>query len=186
MNKLLSLALASLAVGCATDPAADTATSDVRVTSNDLVEPAYVNGVRCQIVFQGALTPQTQMYQIWAVGTRGLVNTTYNTPGRPNIYAVFGTGAAAVDNHHVDGYSQFDHYHVLENARGTDVDNRTWDLLAFMPGPKFNAATYVTARSAPELFAQAAAGVLAGPLTTGDLGFPPAVLYFPVNCPHRY
>jgi hypothetical protein len=47
------------------------------------------------MVFPGGLTPQAQVYHIWAVGTNGIVNATYNTPGTPNLYAVFGTSTPA-------------------------------------------------------------------------------------------
>lgn len=194
MRMTLSLLFVSLTTACVADPAdtvvddTGSAASDVRVNpATDLVEPAYVNGVKCSMIFKGALTPQTEMYQIWAVGTNGVVDgATYNTPRRPNLYAVFGTGSAPSDTHHVDGFSQFDHYHILDNAHGTDVDNRTWDLLALFPGPNFNAATYRTAHSVTEMLAQSARGELSGVLTTTDIGFPPVVLNFPVNCPRGH
>lgn len=183
---ILSLATAAC-VADAADPAVtgvDTSASAVRINAaTDLVEPAYVNGVKCQLVFPGGLTAQTEVYMIWAVGTNGIVNTTYNT-SRPNLYGVFGTGAAAGDNHHVDGFSQYDHYHLLDNNHGTDVDNKVWDLMAVFPGPNFDPATYTTAHSVTEMKAQQAAGVLGPTLLTTDIGFPPAVLYAPVNCPH--
>jgi hypothetical protein len=193
MRISLPILLASItAAGCAVDPADPTAgdvsasASDVRINpATDATEPAYVNGVKCTMVFPGGLTPQTQVYQIWPVGTHGIVNTPYNT-ARPNLYAVFGTGAAAGDNHHVDGFSQFDHYHILDNRYGTDVDNTKWDLMAVFPGPNFNAATYNTAHSVAEMNAQQAAGILGPTLTTPDIGFPAAVLFAPVNCPRRY
>jgi hypothetical protein len=196
MRMTLSLVLVSLLTACAVDPAVDpgddpgtdVSASDVRVNpKTDLLEPAFVNGTLCSIVFQGGLTPQTQTYEIWAVGTHGIIaNAPYNTAGTPNLYAVFGTNAAASVTHHVDGFDQFDHYHVLDNKYGTDVDNRKWDLLAFFPGPNYNAATYKPARSTSEVLAQSAAGVLGPLLTTVDIGFPPVVLNFPVNCPHGH
>jgi hypothetical protein len=186
----LSLLLVSLTTACAVDPAdgsgTDVSASDVRVNpKTDLLEPAFVNGALCSMVFQGGLTPQTQTYEIWAVGTHGIVaNAPYNTPGTPNLYAVFGTNVAASITHHVDGFNQFDHYHVLDNSNnGDEVDNKTWDLLAFFPGPNYNAATYQPAKSARDVLAQSAAGILGPLLTTPDLGFPPVVLNFPVVCP---
>src|SRR5512138_440065 len=127
MRMTLCVVLVSLAAACGVDAAAtDTSTSAaIRIDpAKDDVEPSYVNGTLCKLVFQGALTPQTQMYLIWAVGTNGIVNATYNTPKRPNLYAVFGTGRPAFETHHVDGFDQFDHYHIAENkGGGTDVDN---------------------------------------------------------------
>jgi hypothetical protein len=191
MRMTLSLLLVSLTTACAVDPAddgTDVSASDVRVNpKTDLLEPAFVNGAACTMVFQGGLTAQTQFFQIWAVGTHGIIaNAPYNTPGTPNLYAVFGTNVAASITHHVDGFDQFDHYHVLDNNRGTEVENRTWDLLALFPGPNYNAATYKPARSARDVLAQSAAGILGPVLTTPDIGFPPVVLNFPVNCPRTY
>jgi len=192
MRMMLSLALVSLATACATAPADDpavdlengTVTGDLRInTSTDLTEPAFVNGANCKMVFPGALTPSTQMYQIWPVGTKGIVaGAAYNTPERPNLYAVFGTAIPASAVHHVDGFNQFDHYHVLDNAEGTEVDNRKWDLLTLWPGPNYDAATYTVATSVKELMAQSAAGILSPVLTLPEVGFPEVVLNFPVTC----
>ena len=188
MRTTLSLIFVSLVTACVADAtdageALSVSANDVRInTATDAVEPAFVNGAVCTMVFPGALTPQTQVYQIWPVGPHGIVNTTYNTAGRPNLYAVFGTSAPAAQTHHVDGYAQFDHYHILENAHGTDVENRTWDLLALFPGPNYNAATYQVAHSAREMMAQSAAGILSPVMTLPEAGFPPVVLNFPVVC----
>src|ERR1041384_7693356 len=144
MRLTLSLVLVSSLTACAVDAGddstSDISASDVRINPRtDVVEPAFVNGTLCQMVFQGGLTPQTQVYQIWAVGIHGIVDAPYNTPRTPNLYAVFGTNAPASETHHVDGFSQFDHYHVLDGPRyGTDVENRIWDLLALFPGPNYN------------------------------------------------
>ena len=193
MRMTLSLLLVSLTTACAVDagdPADDTtdvSASDVRVNpKTDITEPAFVNGALCQMVFQGGLTPQTQVYQIWAVGTHGIVaGATYNIASRPNLYAVFGTNTAAAITHHVDGFNQFDHYHILDNKYGTDVDTRIWDLLTVFPGPNYVAATYQPAKSVHDMNAQIAAGILGPVLPLPDAGFPPVVLNFPVNCPHH-
>jgi hypothetical protein len=187
---LTFMSLASLVTACATDGAPDgtddlsVSANDVRInTSKDVVEVGYVNGALCKMVFPGGLTSSTETYQIWPVGTNGIVQgATYNTSGRPNLYAVFGTNTAASLTHHVDGFSQFDHYHILENAHGTDVDNTKWDLLAVFPGPNYNAATYQPATSAKEMLAQSAAGILSPVMTLPEAGFPPVVLYMPVTC----
>jgi hypothetical protein len=191
MRMTLAVVFVSLVTACAVDTA-DTedvgvATTDVRIDlTKDDVEPGYVNGTLCKLVFKGALTPQTQMYLIWAIGTRGIVDAPYNTPRRPNVYGVFGTGRPAFETHHVDGFDQFDHYHVLDNeGQGTDVDNTTWDLLAVFPGPNFNPATYRTAKSARQLRAQSEAGILSPIMTLPEAGFPEVVLRFPVVCPDR-
>jgi hypothetical protein len=196
MRMTLTLILVSMATACATDPTdsidptadtLDVSASDIRVNPRtDLLEPAFVNGTLCQMDFIGGLTAQTQVYQIWAVGTHGIVaNQTYNTR-RPNFYAVFGTSAAGNVTHHVDGFDQFDHYHVVENARGgTEVDNTTWDLFAVFPGANYNAATYQPAKSVREMEQQIASGVLGPEMTLQQAGFPPVVLFFPVICPRR-
>jgi hypothetical protein len=176
------------AAACGADPATtSTATTASALKVNpatDGTEPAYVNGVKCTMVFPGALTPSTEHYAIWAIGTKGIVDAPYNTPGRPNLYAVFGTHPGAGEVHHVPGFDEFDHYHVLENPRGdNEVENRKWDLLVLVPGPSFDPATYVSARSAAEVLAQSAAGVL-GPVSTPAIfGLPGLVLYSPVICP---
>ena len=140
-----------------------------------------MNGALCTMIFKGALTPQTEVYEIWAVGTNGIVQgAAYNT-GRPNLYAVFGTNTDPSITHHVDGEGGFDHYHVLDN----NDDNTTWDLLTVFPGPNYNAATYQPAKSVHDMNAQIAAGVLGPVLTLPEAGFPPVVLNFPVTCPHK-
>src|SRR5690349_777793 len=121
MRTILSVVLISGLYACgvdtasdAVDPETDTAVSgELRIDPRkDDVEPTYVNGTLCKLVFQGALTPRTQTYLIWAVGTHGIVDAPYNTPRRPNLYAIFGTGRPAFETHHVDGQDQFDHYHI--------------------------------------------------------------------------
>jgi hypothetical protein len=195
MRMTLTLLLVSMSTACAMDPTdstdptddtLDVGTIDRHVNpTKDLLEPAFVNGKLCQMDFIGGLTAQTQVYQIWAVGTHGIVaNQTYNTR-RPNFYAVFGTNAAGNVTHHVDGFNQFDHYHVVENAHGTEVDNTIWDLFAVFPGPNYDPATYQPAKSVREMEQQIAAGVLGPELTLQQAGFPPVVLFFPVICP-RY
>jgi hypothetical protein len=182
------LAVFITAAACGTDHVASSAAvspSALKVDpATDGTEPAYVNGRSCTMVFPGALTPSTQHYAIWAVGTRGIVDAPYNTPGRPNLYAVFGTHPSPAEVHHVPGFDEFDHYHVLENPPGeSEVENRRWDLLVLVPGPNFDPATYVSARSANEVLAQSAAGVL-GPVSTPAIfGLPGLVLYSPVRCP---
>src|SRR4051812_17184914 len=98
MRLTLSLiSLLALSTGaCVMDDPESTVESDIKVNpSTDGTEPGYVNGKNCTMVFPGALTPSTQTYAIWNIGTHGIVNAPYNTPGRPNVYAVFGTGATA-------------------------------------------------------------------------------------------
>src|SRR5678816_2360882 len=131
---LVSVSVAACGVDTAGDIASDNDTESTSVTTTDVridrtkddVEPTYVNGTLCSLVFKGALTADTQMYLIWAVGTNGIVTTTYNTPKRPNIYAIFGTSRPAFETHHVDGFSQFDHFHVIDNpGNSTHVENAT-------------------------------------------------------------
>jgi hypothetical protein len=188
MRMLLSALFVSMVAACAAD-AVDNGTVGVSTNTidinpqTDLTEPAWVNGKLCKMVFPGALTSSTEIYQIWAIGTNGIVNTTYNTPGRPNLYAVFGTTIPADQVHHVDGYNQFDHYHVLDVPQGEeDVENTTWDLLTLWPGPNYNAATYHTAESVSELMAQSAAGILSPVETLPEVGFPELVMYSPIDC----
>ena len=188
MRMSSSLVFMGLAIAaCGVDSASpSTTTSAVRINpATDGTEPAYVNGIQCTMVFPGALTTSTEYYAIWAIGTKGIVDAPYNTPRRPNLYAVFGTNPTADEVHHVSGFDAFDHYHVLENPPGEDeVENTKWDLLVLVPGPSYDPATYVSAKSAAEVLAQSAAGVL-GPVSTPAIfGLPGLVLYAPVICPH--
>jgi len=182
----------SLGAACADDTATDdSATTDLSSDSGfrfdpatDGTEPVFVNGVLCTQIFPGALTPQTQVYQIWPIGTKGIVNAPYNTPERPNLYAVFGTSTPLSVSHHVDGFSEFDHYHIAENnPHKTQVDDTKWDVLAFFPGPNYNPATYAPAKSPDQVFAQSAAGILTPLMTLPQAGFPPLVLFTPIQCP---
>jgi hypothetical protein len=127
---------------CGVDPATPTTTALTVATASALkvnpatdgTEPAFVNGIECTMVFPGSLTSSTQHYAIWAIGTKGIVDAPYNTAKRPNLYAVFGTHPAAAEAHHVPGFDEFDHYHVLENPPGdSEVENRKWDLLVLVP-----------------------------------------------------
>lgn len=199
MKTLLFSALC-LVTACAVDPSVDgpepvtTTTSDIHINpQTDLTEPVYVNGRRCQLVFKGALTPQTEVYAIWSLGVNGIVDAPYNTPQRPNLYAVFGTHPSPDEIHHVPGYDQFDHYHVVDvpppRHHGCDTDpqvtNTNWDVLTFWPGPNYNPATYVSATSVPELFAQSEAGILSPLETLPEVGFDPLVTHAPVVCPEH-
>ncbi|HSB19285.1 MAG TPA: hypothetical protein VLD85_04685 [Anaeromyxobacteraceae bacterium] len=191
MRTTWSLALAALvaAAACGGEPAATTGTAAAALRidpATDGTEPAFVNGRQCTMVFPGALTPSTEYYAIWAIGTKGIVDAPYDTPRRPNLYAVFGTHPAPGEIHHVPGFDEFDHYHVLDAPPGEDeVENKRWDLLVLVPGPNFDPATYVSARSAAEVLAQSAAGVL-GPVSTPAIfGLPGLVLYSPVVCPEE-
>lgn len=191
MTKLFALILLSTVVGCAVDDTATTGTaaSDIKINpAKDSTEPAYYEQQLCKMVFPGALTASTETYAIWNIGTHGIVDAPYNTPQRHNLYAIFGTSAASFEVHHVSGFDQYDHYHVLQPDRNADegndehVDNKTWDLLVLTPGPNFNLATYHTATSEAEVLAQSAAGVL-GPVSTPAIfGLPGLVLYSPVVC----
>jgi hypothetical protein len=188
MRMTLAVVLVSLVTACGVDTAEpediSVTTTDVRVDlTKDDVEPAYANGKLCQLVFKGALTSNTQMYLIWAVGTRGIVDTAYNTR-RPNVYAIFGTGRPAFETHHVNGFDQFDHTHVLDAPpRADQIDNTVWDLLVLFPGPNFDPATYVTPKDVRQMNALSAAGVLTPVMTLPEAGFPEVVLRIPVNCP---
>ena len=183
---LAFVALAAAACGGSSTPSANTTTSSALKfnPATDGTEPAFVNGVLCAMVFPGALTPSTEHYAIWDIGTKGIVDAPYNTPKRPNLYAVFGTHPADAEVHHVPGFDQFDHYHVLDSPpRQEKVTNRKWDLLVLQPGPNYDPATYVSAKSAAEVLAQSAAGVLGPVSTPAVFGLPGLVLYAPVICP---
>jgi hypothetical protein len=194
MRMTVSLVLVSVAAGCGVDTAEDPETNDLAAESDfrfnprtDLTEPVFVNGQQCNQIFPGGKTPQTQIYQIWPIGTRGIVNATYNTPQRPNLYAVFGTSTPLSQSHHVDGFDQFDHYHIADvPPRARDVENTKWDVLAFFPGANYNAATYTPAKSPAEVFAQSQAGILTPLMTLPEAGFPELVLFTPIQCPHGH
>jgi hypothetical protein len=119
----VSLVLVSALAACGVDTASDDdETTDLAAEAavkfnpaTDLTEPAWVNGELCTQIFPGAKTAQTQTYVFWAIGTQGIVNAPYNTPQRPNLYAVFGTGAPAAESHHIDSHPEVDHYHIAEN-----------------------------------------------------------------------
>jgi len=189
--RMTLLCLVCAMTACAVDTT-DTVGANERIDSaQDAYEPVYVNGRQCQLVFPGGATPDTDVYAIWPLGVDGIVDAPYNTDDRPNMYAVFGTGATADEIHHVDGYNQFDHYHVVEGgahdlpadpSNSGHVQNTEWDVLTYWPGPNFDPSTYVSAKSVDELKAQSAAGILSPVLTLPDIGFPPLVLYAPVDC----
>jgi len=187
----LSATLAGSLAACVDTATDDQGTTDLASNSGfrfnpatDGTEPVFVNGVLCTQIFPGALTPQTQVYQIWPIGTKGIVTAPYNTPERPNLYAVFGTSTPLFESHHVDGFSQFDHYHIAEaNPHQTQVDDTKWDVLALFPGPNYHPETYVPAKSPSEMFAQSAAGILTGVMTLPQAGFPELVLFTPIECP---
>jgi hypothetical protein len=186
LSSILAGSLAACAVDTASDdPTTTDLTSDIRFNpATDGTEPVFVNGLQCRQIFPGSLTPQTQTYVIWPIGTNGIVNTTYNTSQRPNLYAVFGTSTPLSVSHHVDGADQFDHYHIAENnPHRTEVDNTKWDVLALFPGPNYHPETYVPAKSTDEMFAQSATGILTGVMTLTQAGFPELVLYTPIQCP---
>jgi hypothetical protein len=186
MRMTVALVLVSAVAACGVDTAEDPETNDLAAESDfrlnprtDVTEPVFVNGQLCNQIFPGANTPQTQIYQIWPIGTRGIVNATYNTPQRPNLYAVFGTSAPLSQSHHVDGFD----YHIADVPPGAgEVENTTWDVLAFFPGPSYNAATYTPAKSAAQVFAQSAAGILTPLMTLPEAGFPELVLFTPIQC----
>ena len=192
--RTMLLSFLCLTAACAADPTTTSGTvsqttDDLHVNpQTDLTEPVYVNGQQCRMVFKGALTPETEVYEIWAIGVNGIVDAPYNTPRRPNLYAVFGTNPLPNEVHHVDGYNQFDHYHVIDgpdHGRADHVSNTNWDLLTLWPGPNYDPATYVSAKSVDELMAQSAAGILSPVLTLPEVGFPPLVLHSPIVCPHN-
>ena len=183
---LTFVVLAVAACGGSSGSSAITVTSSALKMNpaTDGTEPAWVNGVLCTMVFPGSLTPSTETYAIWDIGTNGIVDAPYNTPQRPNLYAVFGTHPVDGEVHHVPGFDQFDHYHVLENPPGREkVKNNKWDLMVLQPGPNYDPATYVSAKSAAEVLEQSAAGVLGPVSTPAVFGLPGLVLYSPVVCP---
>jgi hypothetical protein len=195
MRMTVSLVLVSALAACGVDTASDDEeTTDLSAEAavkfnpaTDLTEPAWVNGELCTQIFPGAKTAQTQTFVFWAIGTQGIVNAPYNTPQRPNLYAVFGTGAPAAESHHIDSHPEVDHYHIAENdhpGNRPKVKNDKWDVLALFPGPNFNPATYVTAKSPQEMFAQSAAGILTPVMTLSQAGFPDLVLFTPIQCPN--
>lgn len=202
MTKALALILLTSAVGCAVDEDTSTSTSsttsDIRINpATDGTEPAFYEGQLCKMVFPGSLTPSTEQYAIWPVGTNGIVDAPYNTPERHNLYAIFGTDAPSFEVHHVDGFDQYDHYHVLQpdhshhhgpgcghpgHEHDVEVHNTTWDLMVLVPGPNFDLATYQSATSEDEVLAQSAAGIL-GPVSTPAIfDLPGLVLYAPIDC----
>lgn len=182
MRMTLFLALVSLTTACVADGADEeglgVAEGEVWVNpATDSTESAFMNGRYCKMVFPGALTPESDVYAIWKIGWDGIVNATYNTSSRPNVYAVFVPVAASL-THHVDGYDQYDHYHVLDYA----PSNTKWDLLTLWPGPNFNAATYQPAKSVSQMMQQSAAGILSPVRTLPEVGFGELVMYSPINC----
>ena len=164
----------SFLVGCATDP---TAGSSARGNDNGtLSEPIYYKDQLCTINFYGTNSPDAQTFFIWNLGVGSwLQDATYPTDARPDLYAVFAP-APADATHHVDGYDQFDHYHITSSGPGEAGYDTTWDVWLVFPGPNFNAATYQAATSYDAFQAQVASGVLGQPIKTTDAGFQPLVL----------
>ena len=139
-------------------------------------EAAYFNGRTCEMVFSGTPSRTADTFFIWNIG-HGSLATTFDT-SRANLYAVIpGT------QHVVPGFPQFDHDHITSTGPGEPGYDTTWDVWVVVPGPAFNAATYVGPQSESEMFQLIAAGVLSGPLGFAQAGFPSdLVLRAPLTC----
>lgn len=176
------VAVLMLSVGCTVGSSGETQTSfEIGAGSGPDFEPTWTDHVQCLINFAGNSSAQTDQYAIWNVGTGGLLDVPYDTPERADLWAIFGTSASAGEVHHVDGYSEFDHYHVAEAYPGTANYDATYDVITAWPGPNYDAATYVTARNKQEVQDQIASGQLVR-LTLPEIGFPPFVLRAPIAC----
>ncbi len=147
-------------------------------------EGDYANGRECDMYFIGTNLPNADQYAIWNLGVGGIGDTSdYPSDSRPNMYAILAP-APADRVHHVDGFDQFDHYHVSDRSsfeRGQDY-NGSWDVYFVFPGPNFDAASYVTATSVEAMQQQVADGILGTPLLTTEAGFDPLVLNAPIIC----
>jgi len=178
MSGILFATLAS--VGCAQAPNDDLDSFELQKGGGTSFEPTWTNHNLCYLDFAGSLGNATDQYLIWNVGTNGIVNAPYDT-ARPDLWAIFGTGAPAAETHHVDGYSGFDHYHVAQSYPGLSGYDAKYDVITAWPGPNFVADGYVTAKNDAEVQAQIASGVLVR-LTLPEIGFPPLVLFAPIVC----
>jgi hypothetical protein len=126
--------------------------------------------------FPGANSPQAETFFIWNFGTAIQHGAPYPSDAHGKLYAVFAQGPAGA-THHVPGFDQFDHFHIISQGVGT----RTLDALLVFPGPNFNPATYDPALSVKEMNKQIAAGILGAPLLSTQAGFDPLVLTVPIT-----
>lgn len=177
--KILGAIALALLVGCATDPS--TSSTSANDTAGTLTEPVLVNNHLCQITFLGTSAPNHDTFFIWNMGVGSwLHDATYPSDSRPDLYAIFAP-APANETHHVDGWDQFDHYHVVTAGPGDPGYDTTFDVWLVFPGPNFDPNTYTVATNPAAVQAQIAAGILGAPLRTTDAGFQPLVLRVPIN-----
>ena len=182
IKQLTFVLAATLVAGCGM--AGDQAETDVAYDQGgSLQEAVFSNNKLCQFVFHGTSSPDAEIFFIWNLGIDGVLQgEAYPTDARANLFAIFAP-APANATHHVDGFDQFDHYHIVDAAPGSANYDETWDVFLVFPGPNFDAATYTTATNAAAMQAQIAAGILGPALKTTEAGFDPLVLSSPLtNC----
>jgi hypothetical protein len=149
-------------------------------------EPIYANERECSMYFFGTNFPEADQYAIWNLGLGGIADesyTDYPSDDRPDLYAVLAP-APADRTHHVDGFDQFDHYHIADRssfARRSRFNGK-WDVYFVFPGPNFDAGTYEVATDVESMQQQVADGILGAPLLTTEAGFDPLVIRTPVLC----
>ena len=148
---------------------------------DSVIESVMINKQPCGIVFNGIHDPNADTLAFWTVGVDAIKrDLPYPSSKRPNFYAIFAPSNPML-NHTVAGFEGYDHYHVADPTAIDSADDLV-DAFVVMPGPNFNAATYVIARSVREMNDQVAAGILAAPVTTIDAGFGPIVFHGQVSC----
>lgn len=129
-----------------------------------LTEPAAFNNRICELRFPGTPSQTSEFFVIWNLG-HGILDIPFDTD-RPDLYAVL-PGTMHTDPAH----PELDHDHIVSAAPGTAGYDGTWDVWAVVPGPAFNAATYVAPRSVDAMFALIQSHVLAGPFSFSQAGF---------------
>lgn len=155
---------------------ANVAPAQETVGNGSLTEPAAFNGRLCQLQFLGTPSQTSEVYAIWNLG-HSILDVPFNT-ARPDLYAVI-PGTMHTD----PNYPQLDHDHIVSAAPGVQGYDGTWDVWLVVPGPRFDAATYVAPRSVDAMQALIAQGVLAGPFSFSQAGFgPDLVLRAPLTC----
>lgn len=152
--------------------------------NDNFIEADLVKGKVCGQLFFNVTSPDADQLAIWTVGVNAvLTDVPYPTDSRPNFYGIF-VPSNDLLNHHVDGFDEFDHYHIAERASHNKHDV-LWDPFIVNPGPNFDAATWEPVTTIEEMNDAIAAGVLAPPVSMIDAGFGPIVFHGEIQCGHK-
>jgi len=165
---LVSGSLFVLLAGCSAQ--SEESSSESALSGGTTTEGAFADGETCTMIIPGTPSATSSTFAIWNLG-HSIIDVPFGTD-RPDMLAVFpGT------SHHVPGFDAYDHDHVLDRLPGDAGYDGTWDLYQVTPGPNFDPATYVAAKSKDGVLALIADGILSGPAPVG------IVLHMPLtNC----